>query len=192
MASNVENAYVAQKADTGVFLSAPLGTELSESPTAALDPAFKDHGELAEAGIAIGITRKSNDIKGFNGQVFVDVQTEYSGTFKVTFLEASNVEVKKTLFGDANVEVTPATSTVGAIIHTAHNADQLPLKAFVIQTKYGAKRKRYEIEKGRVSELAEFKDVSSDVTRYEATIKSFENSNGNFVEEYETDGKPTP
>ena len=66
------------------------------------------------------------------------------------------------------------------------------LKAFVIQTKYGAKRKRYEIEKGRVSELAEFKDVSSDVTRYEATIKSFENSNGNFVEEYETDGKPTP
>lgn len=192
MATNVENAYIAQSADAGIFFAGPLGTDLPEDPSTALASEFADHGELSVDGIAVGITRTTTDERGFNGGVFVDVQTEYNGTFRVTFMEASNVNVKKSMFGDDNVTVTAATETEGQVIHTAHNADQLPIKSFVIQTKSGDKRKRYVIERGRVSELAEFTDASTGSTKYTATVKAFENSNGNYVEEYETDGKPTP
>lgn len=188
MTSTVENAYVAQSIETGIFFAGDLGVDLPTGPDDALDDGLKDHGTLGEDGISVGITRTSTDVKDFDGALFVDIQTEYNGTFQVVFLESSHIEVKKTMFGSANVTVTSGEN--GTVIHTAHNPDQLPIRSFVIQTKSGAKRKRYVIERGRVSELAEFKDASSDVTRYQATVKAFRNAAGNFVEEYETDGKP--
>lgn len=178
MASNVENAFIAHSIDAGVFFSAPAGTTVPTDATSPLDPALKDHGTIGEDGLAVGITRTSKDIKDFDGATFVDIQDEYNGTIKLTFLESDHEEVCRTLFGDAKVV------TTGTDIHISHSPDQLPIKTYVVQAKSGDKRKRYVIEKGRVSEIAETKDVYNDITKHEATIKSFRNSNGNYIEEY--------
>ena len=192
----VEHSYVAQSLDGGVYWRAPLGTELPGDvveTSADLDPDFEDQGTAAVDGLSVGITRTSNTIKDFDGGDYIDVQTEYSGTFKIKLLDVDLVSVKKTAFGDANVTVVPATSTKGARYHVEHNSNQLPLGAHVFATKSGNKFKTYEIEKGRVSEIAEFKHESQDATGLELTIRAFRNSNGNYVEEYgDVDGIPTP
>lgn len=193
---NVQHAYVAQSLSGGVYFRAPLGTTMPVEPVekaADLDPAFKDQGTCAQDGLSVGITRNSNEVKDFDGAPYIDVQTEYNGTFKIKLLDVDNEEVKKTAFGDANVEVIPATSTKGKRYHVKHNPDTLPLSAHVFATKYGDKYKTWAIDIGRVTEIAEFKAESQDAMGLELTVKAYRNAAGNFVEEYgDIDGVPTP
>ncbi|WNM74415.1 major tail protein [Gordonia phage Birdsong] len=192
----VEHTYVAQSLDGGVYWRAPLGTELPGDvveTSADLDPDFEDQGTAAVDGLSVGITRTTNTVKDFDGGDHVDVQTEYGTTFKIKLLDVDLVSVKKSAFGDANVTVVPATSTKGARYHVEHNAAQLPICSHIFATKSGRKFKTYEIEKGRVSEIAEYKNESQDAAGLELTIRAFKNSNGNYVEEYgDVDGIPTP
>lgn len=184
---NVEHSYVAQSIDGGVYWRGPLGTTLPSEPVESasdLDAAMKDQGTCAQGGLSVGITRTSNTIKDFDGGDYIDVQTEYNGTFKIKLLDVDNAEVKRTAFGDANVTTIPAGGGKGARYHVEHNSDQLPLAAHVFATKYGNKFKTYVIEKGRVSEIAEFKLESGDATGIELTVRAFRNSNGNYAEEY--------
>lgn len=193
---NVQHAYVAQSLDGGVYFRAPLGTTMPVEPvekSADLDPAFKDQGTCAVDGLSVGITRTSNEIKDFDGAPYIDVQTEYNGTFKIKLLDVDNEAVKKTAFGDANVTVTPADATNGARYHVAHNPDVLPLCSHVFATKYGNKYKTYAIDIGRVTEIAEFKAESQDAMGLELTVKAYRNAAGNFVEEYgDIDGETVP
>lgn len=189
---NVKNSFVAHSIDGGVYWRAPLDTTQPVDATTALNAAFKDQGTLAEDGLTVGITRSSKTIKDFDGGDYIDIQEEYNGTFKVKLLDVDDEEVKKTAFGDAKVTVTPATTTKGKQYHVEHSPDTLPLSSHVFQVKSGDKRKRYCIEVGRVSEIAEFKDVYNDATGFELTIKAFRNSNGNYIEEYGDDGVKLP
>lgn len=186
---NVKNAFVAQSIDGGVYSRAPLGTTQPVDATTALNAAYEDQGTCAEDGLSVGITRTSKTIKDFDGGDYIDIQEEYNGTFKIKLLDVDLIAAKKTAFGDANVTETPATSSKGRQYHVAHNPDQLPLSSHVFQVKSGLKRKRYAIEIGRVSEIAEIKDVHNEATALELTIKAFRNSNGNYVEEYGDDGE---
>ncbi|MGP3708487.1 hypothetical protein [Gordonia paraffinivorans] len=190
---NVNFAYVAQSLDGGVYWRAPLGTPLPTDVVESasdLDPAFEDQGTAAVDGLSVGITRTSNTVKDFDGGDYIDVQTEYGTSFKIKLLDVDAEAVKKTVFGDANVTVTPAAGGKGARYHVEHNPDQLPISSHVFATKSGSKYKTWVIQKGRVSELAEFKTESQDATGFELTIRAFRNDNGNFVEEYgDTDGQ---
>lgn len=191
---NVQHAFVAQSIDGGVYSRGPLGTPLPTEPIeeqADLAPGMKDQGTAAKDGLSIGITRTSSDVEDFDGGTYIDVQTKYNGEFKIKLLDVDNAEVKKTAFGDANVTVIPATATKGARYHVKHNSNQLPIASHVFATRSGDKFKTWVIEKGRVSEIAEFKAESQDAMGLELTIKAFRNSNGNFVEEYgDIDGVP--
>ncbi|WP_341258217.1 hypothetical protein [Gordonia malaquae] len=192
--ANSQNAWVAQSIDGGVMHRGPLGTPL---PGAAVETApsaaLKDQGTCAQDGLSIGITRTSNTVKDFDGADFIDIQTEYNGEFKIKLLEFDLEDVKRTSFGDANVTFTPANGTHGNRYHVAHNPDQLPLSTFLFRTKYGKKRKNFEIAIGRVTEVAEFKLESGDATGLELTVKAFRNpATGNFVDEYGDDGALVP
>ncbi|AMS03255.1 major tail protein [Gordonia phage Lucky10] len=183
----VEHAYVAQSLDGGVYWRAPLGTTLPTTVVEEaddLDAAFEDQGTAAVDGLSIGITRTSSTAKDFDGGDYIDMQTEYGATVKIKLWDVDLESVKRTVFGDANVAITPATATVGKRYHVSHNPTQLPLCSHVFATKSGLKFKTYVIEKGRVSEIAEFKHESQDATGVEVTVRAFRNSNGNYIEEY--------
>ncbi|RPA64920.1 hypothetical protein EF294_07500 [Gordonia oryzae] len=192
---NVQHAFVAQSIDGGVYWRGPLGATLPTEPVeeaSDVNASLKDQGTAAKDGLSVGITRTSNDVQDFDGGLYIDIQTEYNGTFKIKLLDVDSAEVKKTAFGDANVTVTPATATKGARYHVKHNSAQLPIGAHVFACKYGNKYKTWVIEKGRVSEIAEFKAESQDAMGLELTIKAFRNAAGNYVEEYgDIDGVPT-
>lgn len=194
MAVNVSNAFIANPVDSGVLFSADLGTTMPTDAEVALDADFlaNDHGAIGEDGFSVSPTRSSKDIKMFGGGVFIDVQDEYTETVKIVLLEEDNDAVIKSTFGDANLTVTAANPTDGTKRTIYHTDDPLPIKSWVVQAKSGDKRKRFAIEKARVSEVAEIKNQHSDVTRSELTLKVFKGSNGKYVVEHRDDGKPTP
>lgn len=195
MAVNVLNAFIgAPPIDGGVYFNAPLGTDLPTTATEALDPAFADHGAVGEDGIDVAQSRSSNDVRMFGGDVFIDVQSEYSETITLTLLEDDNDAVLATAFGDANVEKTEATAEDGTKRTIYHTSEPLPIKSHVVKAVSGEKSKTYVVERGRVAEVAAIKDVHSDVTKRQITIKTFkptatELKGGNVVE-YRNDGRP--
>lgn len=196
MAVNVLNAFVgAPPIDGGVFYRAPIGQEV---PTGAADPVpaeAEDHGAVGENGIAVSQERSSTDINMFGGDVFIDVQDNYSETLTLTLLEDDNDAVLKTSFGDANVEKTEATAVDGTKRVIYHTSDPLPISTFYVRTASGDKRKLYFIDRGRVSSVSEVVDVHNNVTSRQVTVKTFKPSNvelkGGNVVEFRDDGRPT-
>lgn len=194
MAVNVNNAYVGTPPiDGGVYFNAPQGTTLPTSATEALDPAFVDHGAVDENGITVTPNRTSTTEKMFGGGDFIDIQTEYGEEVQITFMEDDNDAVIASSFGDANVDVTDATTTDGKQRTIYHTKEQLPIKSHVIKTVSGSKAKTYVVPLGRVSTVEKTPDVHSASTKTTLTIKTFESQIDNrpvYVVEYRDDGTP--
>ncbi|MBV7294930.1 hypothetical protein KRX51_03225 [Corynebacterium sp. TAE3-ERU12] len=194
MTVNVKNAFIGSPPiDGGVFYRAPLGTPLPKSATEELDAAFEDHGAVGDDGIAVSNERNTSDIKMFGGGTFIDVQESYDETIVLTLLEDDNDAVLKTTFGDHAVKKTEATAEHGVQRTVYHTEQQLPLSSFVVKSVYGDKSKTYVVERGRVANVSEIKDVHSDVTRHQITIKTFkpvtDELKGGYVLELRDDGE---
>lgn len=196
MAVNVANAFVGAPAiDGGVYFNAPLGTTLPASADAALDPAFKDHGAVGEDGFNVNPARESSTEKMFGGEDWVDLQTGYTETATLTLLEEDNEAVIASIFGEGNVESTPATAEDGKQTTIYHTSKRLPIQSHVLKAVSGEKKKVYVIERGRISTVEKSADVHSASTKYTVTITCFKGSedvNYAHVVEYRDDGTPTP
>ncbi|GAA1891859.1 hypothetical protein [Williamsia serinedens] len=192
MTVTVKNVFVAQSIDGGVYWRAPLGTEQPTDATSPLDDAFENQGTCSKDGLSVGIARSSKSEQDFDGVDYVDIQDEYNGTFKLTLMDVELESVKKTAFGDEKVTFEPATTSHGNRYHVEHSQDQLPLSSHVFWTRSGKKMKRWVVEVGRVTDIAEMKAQRDASTKLELTIKAKRNSNGNLVEEYGDDGEKLP
>lgn len=193
MAVNVNNAFVGTPPiDGGVFFRAPVGTDLPTDATSPLDPAFEDHGAVGENGVTVAQTRDNTDIKMYGGETFVTVQTNYDEQITITLLEDDNEAVLRTAFGDANVEVTPATTTAGTKKVIYHTSAPLPISSFVVDSISGLKSKRYVVENGQVVNVAEIVDVHNNVTSRTITVKTYKPTSvelrGGNVVEYRDNG----
>src|SRR5690606_34572741 len=140
--------------------------------------------------------RDNQDIKMYGGKTFINVQVSYDEQVTITLLEDDNEAVLRSAFGDANVEITPATTTAGTKKVIYHTADPLPISSFVIDSISGSKTKRYVIENGQVVNVAEIVDVHNNVTSRTITVKTYaptslELRGGNVVE-YRDDGRFAP
>ena len=178
MAVNVQNAFVGTPPiDGGVFFRAPVGTALPEGATEVLDDKFEDHGAVGADGFNVSPERSSNDINMFGGDVFTSVQESYSVNFTLTLLEDDREAVSKTVFGDTNVEVTPATEAEGKKTRILYTSEPLPISSFVLKAVSGAKSKTYVIERGQVTTVAEVTTVHNNVTQYQITGRAFKGTN---------------
>ena len=178
MAVNVQNAFVGTPPiDGGVFFRAPVGTALPEGATEVLDEKFEDHGAVGADGFNVSPERSSTDINMFGGDVFKSVQESYSVNFTLTLLEDDREAVSKTVFGDSNVEVTPATEAEGKKTRILYTSEPLPISSFVLKAVSGEKSKTYVIERGQITTVAEVTTVHNNVTQYQVTGRAFKGSN---------------
>ena len=178
MAVNVQNAFVGTPPiDGGVFFRAPLGAALPEGATEVLDELFEDHGAVGADGFNVSPERSSNDINMFGGDVFTSVQESFSVNFTITLLEDDREAVSKTVFGDTNVEVTPATEAEGKKTRILYTSEPLPISSFVLKAVSGEKSKTYVIERGQITTVAEVTTVHNNVTQYQVTGRAFKGSN---------------
>ena len=180
MAQVATNVTAGKPAVGGAVYRAPLGTALPTSASATLDNAFVSLGYISEDGLKNNNSRESEDTKAWGGDTVMSSQTEVTDEFSTTFIEALNIEVLKTIFGDENV-----TGTLATGITVKANSKELLASSYVVDMimREGA-LKRIVIPNGKISEVGEVTYNDSDPVGYEVTIKALPGTDGDTHKEY--------
>ena len=158
----------------------PAGmTCLGASPSTPFPAGFTGLGYISEDGITESITRESEDIKAFGGDVVLSTQTEFSNTFQLTLIEVLNVDVLKEVFGSSNVS-----GALGTGITVNVNSAELTERAWVFDLIVRGAVERLVIPNGKITEVGETTYSDSDVIGYDITITAFPDSSGNTQYKY--------
>lgn len=176
--TNVNNITSSNPGRKGVMFRAPIGTELPTDAVSELAEGYVDQGIVGEDGVTQAITRDTEDIKAYGGDIVYTLQTDYGEEFTLVLYESRNVETLKTVFGDANV------TEKGGAITVKHNKAKLPRSTFVFDHEIDQGVKRQVMEIGQVVSVGDIANVHSDIVKYELTVKAFPNNDGNVLVEY--------
>lgn len=181
MPNTVTNVTTGKPNVGGAIWRAPYGTALPTDATTALNTAFKCLGYCSEDGMTNNNTPSKENIKAWGGDVVLTTTTEKLDTFTYTLIEALNVDVLKSVYGDANVS---GTLTTGITVR-ANSDDQEP-SSYVVELKVKGGKKRIVIPYATLNELAEIVYQDNNATGYGVTLMAmaggFESDNDTHKE----------
>ena len=185
MANNSANVTTGKPVKTGAIFMAPVGTTLPTDASSTLNSAFVHLGYASEDGVTNNNSPDNEAIKAWGGDVVLNTQTEKPDEFTFTLIEAMNANVLKMVYGDSNVTVTEATSSVGEQIAIAANSGEQVERAFVFDMLLkGNALKRIVIPKGKVTELGDITLASGNLAARQCTIKCMVGKDGYSIREY--------
>ena len=166
MANVVANVTTGKPAAGGAIWRAPLGSTLPTDATTALDNAFKCLGYVSEDGLTNDNSPESDTVKAWGGDTVLTLQTEKPDTFTYTLIEAINIDVLKSVYGDDNVS---GTLTTGITVRA--NSDEQEASAYVIETLMkGGVLKRIVIPNATLSELDTITYKDDEAVGYGVTL----------------------
>lgn len=163
---------------TGGVAAGPVDSTLPTDATSDLPADLTPLGLVGDEGVALTRERSTDDIRAWGGQIVRTVQTEFSETASLQFLESDKAEVLREVYGEDNVTVS------GGTIAIKHNEQTLPPRAFVFDIKDGGKRRRLVLPNAQITETDEITYVHSDIIRYGVTITAYPDEAGNCAYEY--------
>ena len=149
----------------GAMYLAPLGTALPTDASSDLSAAWSSLGYVSEDGVTNNNTPESDNVKAWGGDTVLTLQTSKEDTFTFKLIESMNINVLKSIYGDANVE------EVSGVIKVTANSKIADQFAWVIPI-------------ASITELGEIAYTDSDAVGYEATITAVPDSAGNTHYEY--------
>ena len=178
--SDAKNVTVSKPKVGGAVYRAPLGTVLPTDATTALDAAFKSLGYISEDGLTNANSPESDSKKAWGGDTVLNYQTGKPDTFQFTLLEALNVEVLKTVHGDANV-----TGELATGITVKANSDEAEDCACVVETVLkGGTVKRIVVPCAKITELDDIVYADEEPLGYGVTLSATADTDGNTHYEY--------
>lgn len=177
--ANVNNITSSNPGRNGVMFRGPIGAELPTDALSELDDLFIDQGIVGEDGVSQAITRDTEDVKAYGGDIVYTLQTDFGEEFTVVLYESRNVETLKTVFGEDNV-----TEDSEGNITVRHNKAKLPRCSFIFDHEIDQGVKRQVMAIGQVVSVGDIVNVHSDIVKYELTIKAFPDTDGNVLTEY--------
>ena len=180
MANTATNVTAGKPKVGGAIYRAPIGTTLPTDATTALDNAFVGLGYVSEDGLTNDNSPESENIKAWGGDTVLKPQTSKEDTFGFTLIEALNIEVLKTIYGDNNVTGTLATG----ITVKANNKELDEYVWAIDMVLRGGALKRIVIPDGKVSEVGTITYADGDAVGYETTLGTSPDAEGNTHYEY--------
>lgn len=178
MANTVTNVTTGKPNVGGAIWRAPFGTALPADATTTLNVAFKCLGYCSEDGMTNSNSPSKENIKAWGGDVVLTTTTEKLDTFKYTLIEALNVDVLKSVYGDDNVSGTLATG-----ITVRANSDEQDPSSYVVELKIKGGKKRIVIPYATLNELAEIAYQDNSATGYGVTLMAMA---GGFANDNDT------
>lgn len=179
MSTNPELVAVGKPKIGGAIFRAPLGTALPTDATTALDAKFKCLGFCSEDGLTNASGISGGSIKAWGGATIHNYQNGSSDTFKFKLVEALNVEVLKTVYGDNNV-----TGDLATGIHIKNTVEEKQDYVWVVDMLHKAYAKRVVVPCAKITSVADIIYKDDVLVGYESTISATPDAEGVYHHEY--------
>jgi hypothetical protein len=155
--------------------------------TAALATGYVNLGYVGPDGIGGGRDIGTDEQRDSNGDIVFRLQTDFTRTYDFELLQSANVDVKRLIFGAANVTVTPATASTGTLI-TVNDTGEIGNHGRLVVTTFSGKATHREIVRDAQVTGVEFGPlVGTAVRSYTVTVTAYK-VNGVYVTELDDDG----
>ena len=164
----------------GAVFRGAIGTALPTDATTALNSVFVNQGYISEDGLTNSNSPESEDTRAWGGDIVDSSTTQKKDTFKFKMIEAKNIEVLKTVYGDDNV-----TGELATGITVKANSKELPNSSWVIEEILkGDAVRRTVIPNGKITAIGDIVHKDNEVTGYDATLTAYPDAQGNTHYEY--------
>lgn len=184
MAQNNALIFSADPVVGGGLRVAPVGTDLTKISgfnasvpiTGSNYAAWVDLGNMGDEGFVEKLAKKNDKKRNFGGDIVKIVQSEFDATISFTFMESINGLVLQAIFGQANVQITPATSSHGTQVRVNKNDLRVPDQSWLIDTYDSETQARYRnwVPDGMVFDIADIKVATTDIISYKITLQCFQ------------------
>lgn len=179
MANDVANVSAAKPKIGGAIYKLTTSAVLPQDTTT--DVTANDcMGFISQDGVTNSNSPNTTDVFAWGGENVLTPSSNRADTFKMKFLEITNVAVLKTVYGSKNV-----TGDLESGITVAVDASDLDENAYVIDMilRDGV-AKRIVIPRAKAVNISEIKYVDNDAVGYEVTLAAYPDSNGKTHYEY--------
>lgn len=177
----------------GALAFGPLGTALPTTAIIALNAALKGLGYIGPGGVLRPRDVGTEDQRDMNGEIVYSLQTDFSRAYTSELLQNENVDIKKMIFGDANVTVTPGVGGTTTRI-TALDKGLVAAHGVLVGTTFDGLKSHREVAEDAQPVTVEFGPlVGTAVRSYTVTWRVFKGSvSGIYVTEYDDNGIVVP
>lgn len=163
----------------GAIFTAPVGTVLPTDAVTALAETYKSLGYVSKDGVSNSNSPSTETTSAWGGDVVLEDQTEKPDSFKITLIEALNVEVLKLVYGDKNV-----TGTLEQGIAVKANRDEAIERVLVVDMVNKGAVTRIIIPRAKLTEVDEIVYQGGKPVAYGVKLTAYPDDNGQTHYQY--------